>query len=77
MPVYSMTGYACLHSSYAKSGDEEKDTKPPGTMPALPLTLEARSVNSRFLDITLKLSEELRPFEAPLRELLQKSLWDT
>ena len=74
MPVYSMTGYACLHSSYAESGNEEKGARPQGTLQTLPLTLEVRSVNSRFLDVTLKLCEELRPLEAPLRELLQKRL---
>jgi uncharacterized protein (TIGR00255 family) len=34
------------------------------------LAAELRSVNARFLDLTLKLAEELRPFEAALRETL-------
>ncbi len=35
---------------------------------ALPVELDIRSVNSRFLDLSFKLSDELRHFEAPLRE---------
>ena len=73
MPVYSMTGYACLQSSYSAIESDEKSTSLPETR-NWQLTLELRSVNSRFLDLTLKLPEELRPFEAALRDLLQKNL---
>ena len=73
MPVYSMTGYACLQSSYSAIESDEKSTSLPETR-NWQLTLELRSVNSRFLDLTLKLPEELRPFEAALRDLLQKKL---
>ncbi len=73
MPVYSMTGYACLQSSYSAIESDEKSTSLPETR-NWQLTLELRSVNSRFLDLTLKLPEELRPFEAVLRDLLQKNL---
>jgi uncharacterized protein (TIGR00255 family) len=67
MPVYSMTGYASAQFS-------------PGTAPAGPdggkaatplrLGLEIRSVNSRFLDLTFRLGEELRAHEPALRELI-------
>ncbi len=51
-----MTGYASATSEPAAPG------------PAV--TVEARSVNSRFLDLTLKLPEELRGLEPALRERL-------
>ena len=73
MPVYSMTGYACLQSSYSPSQTDEKSTPLPETC-NWQLTLELRSVNSRFLDLALKLPEELRPFEAALRDMVQKTL---
>jgi uncharacterized protein (TIGR00255 family) len=56
MAVYSMTGYASAAS------------EPGATGPAV--LVEARSVNSRFLDLALKLPEELRGLEPALRERL-------
>ena len=53
MAVYSMTGYATLTSGPA----------PADAPPAPTLGLEIRSVNSRFLDLTFKLSDELRGAE--------------
>ena len=38
------------------------------------LTVECRSVNGRFLDLTLKLPEDLRGFEPALRELTTTAL---
>ena len=62
-----MTGYASAQLS-------------PGTTPAAPdggktatgarLGLEIRSVNSRFLDLSFRLGEELRAHEPALRELI-------
>jgi uncharacterized protein (TIGR00255 family) len=62
-----MTGYASAQAS-------------PGTAPAGPdggkpatharLGLEIRSVNSRFLDLSFRLGEELRSHEPALRELI-------
>ena len=66
MPVYSMTGYASAQHSTAKSNSEAESK----TAPASHLGLEIRSVNSRFLDLSFKLPEELRPFEPALRELV-------
>ena len=74
MSVYSMTGYACLHLSYPDTNNEEKTTHFTDTQPGWRLTLELRSVNSRFLDLSFKLPDELRPFESAMRELLQKQL---
>ena len=65
MPVYSMTGYATVHGGASKS---EADT-PAATTVGLPsVGLELRSVNSRFLDLSFKLSDELRNAEPALRE---------
>ena len=64
MAVYSMTGYATLQSAPA----------PAETPPAPSLGIEIRSVNSRFLDLTFKLSDELRSAEPALRELFGKTL---
>ena len=65
MPVYSMTGYATVHGGASKTGAEA----PAATTVGLPsVGLELRSVNSRFLDLTFKLSDELRNAEPALRE---------
>ena len=65
MPVYSMTGYASAQHSTA-STPAESDAK----ASAGQLGLEIRSVNSRFLDLSFRLPEDLRQFEPILRELL-------
>jgi len=70
MPVYSMTAYASgQHSSAANPPAAES-----AASSAARLGLEIRSVNSRYLDLTFKLSEELRSFEPALRELLVRRL---
>ncbi|NJM32800.1 MAG: YicC family protein [Limnobacter sp.] len=53
-PIYSMTGYAHVQS-----------TSSAGT-----LTLELRSVNSRFLDLHFRMVDELRFTESMIREKL-------
>ena len=58
MAVSSMTGYAVASAPTGL-----------GTV-----TVECRSVNSRFLDLTLRLAEDLRFAEPLIREILQKSL---
>jgi uncharacterized protein (TIGR00255 family) len=70
MAVYSMTGYATAQSKGPTSGgasDAVRDVKPS-------LGLEIRAVNSRFLDLTFKLPDDLRGTEPALRELLTSSL---
>ena len=67
MPVYSMTGYASVQHSLPPA---EADA----SAPALRLGLEIRSVNSRFLDLTFRLPEELRQLEPGLRELITRRL---
>ncbi|MDP1895350.1 MAG: YicC/YloC family endoribonuclease, partial [Hydrogenophaga sp.] len=59
MAVYSMTGYATAQTggpSAANAAEPARETKHP-------LGIEIRSVNSRFLDITFKLPDDLRASE--------------
>ncbi|WP_372658118.1 YicC/YloC family endoribonuclease [Hydrogenophaga sp.] len=66
MAVYSMTGYATAqHGGPSATSNAEAQ---PG------LGLEIRSVNSRFLDLTFKLPDDLRGAEPALRELLGSRL---
>ena len=66
MPVYSMTGYASAQHSTANTASESESK----STPASHLGMEIRSVNSRFLDLSFRLPEELRQYEPALRELL-------
>lgn len=70
MPVYSMTGYASVQQSTpaAEGTAESRSTS------AQRLGLEIRSVNSRFLDLSFRLPDELRQFEPALRELITKHI---
>lgn len=61
MPVYSMTGYASAQTTSAAGETGANATR---------LGLEIRTVNSRFLDITFRLPEDLRQHEPQLRELI-------
>jgi uncharacterized protein (TIGR00255 family) len=70
MPVYSMTGYASAQQSQAQATGAG-DVKAAATSR---LGLEIRSVNSRFLDLTFRLSEELRQYEPALREMITRKL---
>jgi uncharacterized protein (TIGR00255 family) len=70
MPVYSMTGYASAQHSTANTAQEGETKSPPSGQ----LGVEIRSVNSRFLDLSFKLPEDLRPFEPALRDLLISQL---
>jgi uncharacterized protein (TIGR00255 family) len=65
-----MTGYASAQhgAAHAAPGQEAKGA------PASRLGLEIRSVNSRFLDLTFRLSEELRQYEPVLREAIASRL---
>jgi uncharacterized protein (TIGR00255 family) len=64
MPVYSMTGYASVQSStpVAQGSTDSSAT------PTVRFGLEIRSVNSRFLDLSFRLPDELRHTEPALRE---------
>lgn len=73
MAVYSMTGYASATAGPAAPGDEAGNAET-GT-PRAPsaggsVTVELRSVNSRFLDLVLRLPDEFRALEPALRDLV-------
>ena len=62
-----MTGYASAqHSASAEGGQESQSTSRLG--------LEIRAVNSRFLDLSFRLPDELRALEPALRSLLTARL---
>ncbi len=67
MSVYSMTGYASVQHSMA-THPAAAEARPPR------IGLEIRSVNSRFLDLSFKLPDDLRQHEPALRELLTAGL---
>ena len=63
MPVYSMTGYANTAAGAPQASDG-------GPVAAASVSIEMRSVNGRFLDLALRLPDELRALEPALRELV-------
>ena len=67
MAVYSMTGFASASQGPAQAaaaGTEETRARPGG------VSIELRSVNGRFLDLSLRLPDELRGLEPALRDLV-------
>ncbi|MHA7602676.1 YicC/YloC family endoribonuclease [Alicycliphilus sp. T452] len=62
-----MTGYASVQLAMAPEAEDRAGS-------ARRLGLEIRSVNSRFLDLSLRLSDELRAQEPALRALLTQQL---
>jgi uncharacterized protein (TIGR00255 family) len=83
MPVYSMTGYASAQAvgTQAPAGMAAGAAAGAGTgshgsedRATTRLGLEIRSVNSRFLDLSFRLPDDLRQHEPALRELLQARL---
>ncbi len=73
MAVYSMTGYASASAGATAPGDAAGSAET-GTQRASSasgsVTVELRSVNSRFLDLVLRLPDEFRALEPALRELV-------
>jgi uncharacterized protein (TIGR00255 family) len=67
MSVYSMTGFAMASHGGAGTSD---DTPVRGAPAGPAVTVEARSVNGRFLDLSMRLPDELRGLEPALRELV-------
>ena len=63
MAVYSMTGYASTATALAS-----------GTLGEIQLSVEIRSVNSRFLDVSFRLPDELRQNEPALRALITANI---
>ena len=70
MPVYSMTGYA----SAQRSVDAQADAAGLEPAPGAQIGLEIRCVNSRFLDLSLRLPEHVRQLEPALRDAVGAQL---
>jgi len=70
MAVYSMTGYASAQQSAPQTAASQEAKGAAASR----LGIEIRSVNSRFLDLSFRLSEELRQHEPALRELIARKL---
>jgi len=74
MAVYSMTGYAGASANLGTAPDAEPAGEAPAKSPMTgSINIELRSVNSRFLDLVLRLPDEFRGLEPALRELLTQS----
>ncbi|PXW96512.1 uncharacterized protein (TIGR00255 family) [Sphaerotilus hippei] len=71
MAVYSMTGYASATVSGADGRGENGAAAGPRSAA---VSVELRSVNSRFLDVVLRLPDEFRSLEPALRELMTAGL---
>jgi uncharacterized protein (TIGR00255 family) len=70
MAVYSMTGYAAVQSSTTSPGAQAEG----GVDSNARIGVEIRAVNSRFLDLTFRLPDEMRQAEPALREILAGKL---
>ena len=67
MSVYSMTGFASATAA-AAAGVEDS------TASRASVTVEMRSVNGRFLDLALRLPDEMRALEPALREMVSAAV---
>ncbi len=66
MPLHSMTGYASAQMEWPPADQDARRRQRIG--------LDIRSVNSRFLDLTVRMPDELRGLEAPLREWVSQQV---
>jgi uncharacterized protein (TIGR00255 family) len=74
MAVYSMTGYAGASASIGSAPDSSTEGEASHRAHTTgSVNIELRSVNSRFLDLVLRLPDELRGLEPTLRELITQS----
>jgi uncharacterized protein (TIGR00255 family) len=69
MSVYSMTGFASAGGDRSEAPFAEADHAPRAADgPSLAVVVEARSVNGRFLDVAVRLPDELRGLEPAIRD---------
>ncbi len=62
-----MTGYANASTGALSAGENAADSTPSGLAS---VSIELRSVNSRFLDLAFRMPDEMRGLEPALRELI-------
>lgn len=72
MAVYSMTGFASTQTLAGLSNATDEAT--PQNTAGNKLACEIRSVNSRFLDLSFRMADDLRHTEPALRDLLQSKI---
>jgi uncharacterized protein (TIGR00255 family) len=70
MAVYSMTGYGSATHSAAAGAETGAATAAWAGASSGSVTVDIRSVNGRFLDLSLRLPDDLRGLEPALRELV-------
>lgn len=77
MAVYSMTGYASATAGATTGAETGSNAEGQSARPATAsasVTVELRSVNGRFLDLSFRLPDEFRALEPALREMLSGAL---
>jgi uncharacterized protein (TIGR00255 family) len=67
--IYSMTGYASVTQELAADGNPD-----PSAAGGASVSVELRTVNSRFLDLNFRMPEDVRGCEGTLREMLMNKL---
>jgi uncharacterized protein (TIGR00255 family) len=68
--IYSMTGYASATREVVAAGTGANG----GTGSSIGVSVELRTVNSRFLDLNFRMPEDVRVTEPQLREMLMSKL---
>ncbi|KMZ13861.1 Protein YicC [Candidatus Burkholderia humilis] len=68
--IYSMTGYASTTREVVAAGTGTNG----GTGSSIGVSVELRTVNSRFLDLNFRMPEDVRVTEPQLREMLMTKL---
>lgn len=69
-----MTGYANASAGASATGESATDSARNASAAGAGVQVELRSVNSRFLDIALRMPDEMRSLEPALRELITARL---
>jgi uncharacterized protein (TIGR00255 family) len=70
MSVYSMTGYGSATRTASQTAPASAETGATAGPAGGAVTVDIRSVNGRFLDLSLRLPDDLRGLEPALREMV-------
>ncbi|MEX8496454.1 MAG: YicC/YloC family endoribonuclease [Leptothrix ochracea] len=74
MSVYSMTGYAQAVVPVAEARESVEAGVASGAAKGGAISIDVRSVNSRFLDVAFRLPDEFRALEPALRDVLSSGI---